>query len=226
MTAPESAVAESQPDAEGEGPATEPKQGDATKTIQPEQHVIDDQHGTAQTQGQDRGYDHGKRAAAPASPQQGSGDDKLTDPLAADGDGQQSGESNGSQQASSQRTQSHLSESQSLDEVVSEMFGERRKATSESYKTLHQGIVWRDLRVYGAGLGSTFQRTSLDSLLRVPRMIYNGLTFWRWRRRQQIQNQTVAILHGFSVSEDSPELYRWPYSALTRPCRDACDQAK
>ncbi|KAI5288517.1 hypothetical protein KEM54_005147 [Ascosphaera aggregata] len=91
-----------------------------------------------------------------------------------------------------------LDVSASLEQVVSQMFGPRRKEQSEGYHTLHRGIIWRDLRVYGSGLGTAYQRTNLDALLSVPRTIWDLLTFWRWRQRMRAQTKTVAILHGFS----------------------------
>lgn len=87
----------------------------------------------------------------------------------------------------------------SLDRMVSQMFGERRKKQSEGYKTLHKGVIWKDLKVYGSGLGSAIQKTDLDSLLYAPKMVWDVLTFWNWRRKRQAQHKTVAVLHGFTV---------------------------
>ncbi|KAI5303915.1 hypothetical protein KEM56_007064 [Ascosphaera pollenicola] len=74
------------------------------------------------------------------------------------------------QETSTDSSTENLSDESSLERMVSEMFGEQRKQQSEGYKTLHKGVVWKDLKVYGSGLGAVTQRTNLDTLMYVPTM--------------------------------------------------------
>ncbi|KAF7594206.1 hypothetical protein BBP40_009910 [Aspergillus hancockii] len=60
--------------------------------------------------------------------------------------------------------------------LVSQMFGQERKANSDEDKTRHQGVVWENLTVKGTGLGAAIQPSNSEVLLALPRMIKSLLT--------------------------------------------------
>ncbi|KAJ5550143.1 CDR ABC transporter [Penicillium sp. DV-2018c] len=63
-----------------------------------------------------------------------------------------------------------------IEKLISRMFGRERKANSEEEKTRHLGVVWKNLTVKGAGLGSALQPTNGDIFLGLPRLIKQLLT--------------------------------------------------
>ncbi|KAJ5776430.1 uncharacterized protein N7511_001441 [Penicillium nucicola] len=63
-----------------------------------------------------------------------------------------------------------------IERLISRMFGQERKASSEEEQTRHVGVVWRDLTVKGVGLGAALQPTNGDIFLGLPRLIKRLLT--------------------------------------------------
>ena len=82
---------------------------------------------------------------------------------------------NTSERQGSFKTQNEASEVEEeqaeIERLMSRMFGEARQAHSEEEKTRHVGLVFRNLKVKGMGLGAALQPTLSDPFLSLPRLI-------------------------------------------------------
>ena len=63
-----------------------------------------------------------------------------------------------------------------VERLMSRMFGQDRQKHSEDEKTRHVGVVFRDLTVFGMGLGAALQPTIGDVFLGLPRFLKTLLT--------------------------------------------------
>jgi ATP-binding cassette subfamily G (WHITE) protein 2 (SNQ2) len=88
-----------------------------------------------------------------------------------------------------------------IEKLISRMFGSERKANSEDEKTRHVGVVWRNLTVKGAGLGSALQPTNADIFLGLPRLIKQLLT--KGRKGTGAGKSIRTILDDFTVGVNS-----------------------
>ncbi|OAQ66351.1 ABC transporter [Pochonia chlamydosporia 170] len=64
-------------------------------------------------------------------------------------------------------------ESQEIERLVSQMFGQKRQQQSEEEQTRHSGVIFRNLTVRGVGLGAMLQPTVGDVFLSLPRIVGN-----------------------------------------------------
>lgn len=62
-------------------------------------------------------------------------------------------------------------EMEEINKLMSRMFGRTRQQDSEEEKTRHVGLVWKNLKVYGMGLGAALQPTTGDIFLGLPRFV-------------------------------------------------------
>lgn len=90
-----------------------------------------------------------------------------------------------------------------IERLISRMFGQQRRTTSEEEKTRHVGVVWRNLAVKGMGLGAAIQPTNGDIFLGLPRLISGLLT--RGRKGVGAKPPIRTILDDLSVSASAVE---------------------
>lgn len=64
-------------------------------------------------------------------------------------------------------------EQQEINKLMSRMFGRTRQAQSEEEKTRHLGVLWKNLTVKGAGVGSALQPSVGDIFLNPGRFVKN-----------------------------------------------------
>ena len=92
-----------------------------------------------------------------------------------------------------------------IEKLISRMFGQERRATSEEERTRHVGVVWKNLTVKGMGLGAAIQPTNGDVFLGLPRLIKGLLT--RGRKGAGARPPVRTILDDFTVS--MPDSHSW-----------------
>lgn len=86
-----------------------------------------------------------------------------------------------------------------IEKLISRMFGQERRATSEEDRTKHVGVVWRNLTVQGVGLGAAIQPTNGLLLMRLPRLIIRSLTRSK-KGTAPVKPPVRTILDDFTVS--------------------------
>ena len=84
-----------------------------------------------------------------------------------------------------------------IEKLISRMFGQERRATSEEERTRHVGVVWKNLTVRGMGLGAAIQPTNGDVFLGLPRLVKGLLT--RGRKGAGAKPPVRTILDDFTV---------------------------
>lgn len=85
-----------------------------------------------------------------------------------------------------------------IQRLISRMFGRERKAQSAEEQSRHSGVIWKNLKVKGAGLGAALQPTVGDIFLALPRLVGGLLTRGRKGAGKNVPVKT--ILHDFTVS--------------------------
>lgn len=86
-----------------------------------------------------------------------------------------------------------------IEKLISRMFGQERRATSEEDRTKHVGVVWRNLTVQGVGLGASIQPTNGLLLMRLPRLIIRSLAKFK-KGTAPVKPPVRTILDDFTVS--------------------------
>lgn len=94
-----------------------------------------------------------------------------------------------------------------IEKLISRMFGQERRATSEEERTRHVGVVWRNLTVKGVGLGAAIQPTNGLLLMRLPRLIIRSLSRFK-KGTGPVKPPIRIILDDFTVSLFMPPFQR------------------
>ena len=81
-----------------------------------------------------------------------------------------------------------------IERLMSRMFGKERQANSEEEKTRHKGLVFKNLKVKGMGLGAALQPTLSDPFLGLPRLLKALLAGKKAGGKPPIR----TILHNFT----------------------------
>lgn len=104
----------------------------------------------------------------------------------------------------SDRTIAEGSEHQSVErnteteDVVRRVKERRDFGDTKPAEDRHHGIIWRNVTVKGVGKDNSLQWTNTDVLLSIPRLFWNGLTFWRWKQKRREQSAVWNILTDFT----------------------------
>lgn len=85
-----------------------------------------------------------------------------------------------------------------VEEIVMRIKKRRDFGETAPARDRHHGLYWRDLTVKGIGKENSIQWTNTDVLLGLPKLIWNGLTFRRWRRKRIEKRAVWNILSDFT----------------------------